>query len=351
MNIKPLADYKEQLSELTNHLSSPSLLNDSTKFKLLSQEISDLTKLIGFIEDKEKYNNELKGIEELLSSTDIDIQDMANLEYTIVQDRIKTIDQNISELLIAKDPNDKRNALIEIRAGTGGEEAALFASDLYRMYSKYCEKKNWKLQILNSSRSNNGGFKEIIALIEGLNAYGTLKFESGVHRVQRIPITESSGRIHTSAVSVVVLAEVDDVNIEINSNDLRIDVYRSGGPGGQSVNTTDSAVRITHIPSGIVVTCQDGKSQLKNKAQALSILKSKLFDIEKAKKSESQSDIRNEAIKGGDRSAKIRTYNYQQSRITDHRIKQSWFNFTEIMNGEITPIIIAVHETLGTNDI
>jgi peptide chain release factor 1 len=351
MNIKSLAEYKTRLDELSNQLSSPSLLSDQTKFKSISQEATEIQKLIDLLTEKDHLEKQKNELSLLLSSEDDEISMMANEEENSIKERLLQIECAISEILIASDPNDKRNAIVEIRAGTGGEEASLFASDLFRMYSRYAENRNWKLQILNSSRSNNGGFKEIIFTIEGLNAYGSLKYESGVHRVQRIPATESAGRIHTSAVSVVVLPEVDDVNIEINTNDIRIDVYRSGGPGGQSVNTTDSAVRITHFPTGIVVTCQDGKSQLKNKAQALTILKSKLFEMEQEKLAQSQSDVRKSAIKSGDRSAKIRTYNYPQSRITDHRIKQSWYNFEKIMDGELSDIIISINKMLNTNDL
>lgn len=351
MNIKSLEDYKSKLEELSSLLSSPELFNNPSKFKTLSQESSELQKIINLIEQKEKLESQSLELNELLSSTDEELKNLASDEKINIDLNLSKINKEISELLISKDPNDKRNAIIEIRAGTGGEEASLFASNLFRMYSRYCEKKNWEVKILNTSRSNNGGYKEIIFLIEGYNSFGNLKYEGGVHRVQRIPSTESSGRIHTSAVSVVVLAEVDDINVEINTNDLRIDVYRSGGPGGQSVNTTDSAVRITHIPTGLVVTCQDGKSQLKNKERALSILKSKLYELEQLKLSDSQSDLRNESINGGDRSAKIRTYNYQQSRITDHRIKKSWYNFNEIMDGELSDIIISLNETLNQNEI
>lgn len=351
MNIKSLQEYKLKLDELSNQLSSPALLSDPAKFKSISQEATEVQKLIDLVQEKDNLEAQKNELSTLLSSEDPEMSSMAIEEEKNISERLVQIDTDISEILIATDPNDKRNAIVEIRAGTGGEEAALFAADLFRMYSRYCENRNWKVQILNSSRSNNGGFKEIIFTIEGLNAFGSLKYESGVHRVQRIPATESAGRIHTSAVSVVVLAEVDDVNIEINPNDLRIDVYRSGGPGGQSVNTTDSAVRITHLPTGLVVTCQDGKSQLKNKAQALTILKSKLYEIEQEKLAQSQSDVRKNAIKSGDRSAKIRTYNYPQSRITDHRIKQSWYNFEKIMDGELSEIIISVNKELNTNDL
>ncbi|MBP9758105.1 peptide chain release factor 1 [Candidatus Dojkabacteria bacterium] len=351
MNIKSLEVYKSKLAELTTLLSSPDLINTHVNFKSLSQESSELQKLISLIEDHKRLELQQMELTELLSSTDEEMSKLASEEKTDIETKLTIINKEIAEILIAKDPNDKRNAIVEIRAGTGGEEAALFAADLFRMYSRYCEKKNWTFKLLNSSRSNNGGYKEIIFHIEGLNAFGNLKYEGGVHRVQRIPTTESSGRIHTSAVSVVVLAEVDDINIEINANDLRIDVYRSGGPGGQSVNTTDSAVRITHIPTNIVVTCQDGKSQLKNKERALSILKSKIYELEQTKQSDSQSNLRNESINGGDRSAKIRTYNFQQSRITDHRIKKSWYNFNEIMDGELSDIIISLNEVLNQNEI
>jgi peptide chain release factor 1 len=270
---------------------------------------------------------------------------------TTNQSELKVLEKELSALLTEIDPNDKRNAILEIRAGTGGEEAALFAGELYRMYLKYAEKMGWQTEQLNLSEAEQGGIKEVICNIKGREVFGSLKYESGVHRVQRVPATESSGRIHTSSASVVILPEVEDFEVEISSDDLKIDVFRAGGPGGQGVNTTDSAVRITHIPSGIIVSCQDERSQLKNKHRAMTILKSRLYDLELTKKNKNISEQRKNTIRTGDRSEKIRTYNFPQSRVTDHRIKISWFNLSEILSGEIGPMIATIKEKMLSGDV
>jgi len=267
------------------------------------------------------------------------------------QSELKLLEKELSALLTEIDPNDKRNAILEIRAGTGGEEAALFAGELYRMYLKYAEKMGWQTEQMNLSEAEQGGIKEVICNIKGREVFGSLKYESGVHRVQRVPATESSGRIHTSSASVVILPEVEDFEVEISNDDLKIDVFRAGGPGGQGVNTTDSAVRITHIPSGIIVSCQDERSQLKNKHRAMTILKSRLYDLELSKKNKDISEQRKNTIRTGDRSEKIRTYNFPQSRVTDHRIKISWFNLSEILSGEIGPMIATIREKMLSGDV
>lgn len=331
----------EEFKNLEKNLQDPKIINDPHLLQETSQKHAELMPVVEQLKLQEKYKREIKELNTLLETekdeemTSFYTEEIANLESALQE-----TDKELKELLKETDPNDKRNAILEIRAGTGGEEAALFAADLFRMYTRFAEANNWAVQILNSNSTGNGGFKEIIFRIQGHNVYGALKWESGVHRVQRIPATESSGRIHTSAASVVVLPEVDDVpDVEVKDNEIKIDVYRATGPGGQSVNTTDSAVRITHLPTGIVVTCQDEKSQHKNKARALSVLKSKLYQIEQEKIAEKTDSKRKAAIKTGDRSAKIRTYNYPQSRVTDHRIKQSWHNLTEILDGNLDEII------------
>jgi peptide chain release factor 1 len=264
---------------------------------------------------------------------------IAREELFELKQKREQLEEDIKHLLIPKDPNDAKNAIVEIRAGTGGDEAAIFAGDLFRLYNRFCEINHFKVDIMNSNPSERGGFKEIIFSVSGEDAYGKLKFESGVHRVQRVPETETQGRIHTSAASVVILAEAEDVDVEINQNDLRVDVFRSSGPGGQSVNTTDSAVRITHIPTGIVVTCQDEKSQLKNKNKALKVLKARLLDKAMQEQSENISSQRRIMVAGGDRSAKIRTYNYPQGRVTDHRVNFTLYKLDKILEGEIDEFI------------
>ena len=341
---KVINEYEETLEQL----SSPDIAKDLTKFKQLAIVQRDLSETYEKAKQYLKLINDINQTKEVLTNE----KSAENKEFyqkylTEGQAELAGLEKEISALLSPKDPNDNRNVIIEIRAGTGGEEAALFAADLYRMYLRFAEKMHWQAEQYSSSRSDNGGFKEVIFTIKGRNAYGLLRSENGVHRVQRIPATEAAGRIHTSAASVVVLPEVRDVEVTINEKDLRIDVYRSSGPGGQSVNTTDSAVRITHIPTGIVVSCQDEKSQLKNKHRALEILKSRLFDLEQEKKRSEESAERMASIKGGDRSAKIKTYNYPQNRVTDHRIKLSWYKLDSIMNGELEEMLATTKTKLA----
>lgn len=330
----------EEYTSLSDKLSDPNVINNQEEFKRISVRHSKLTPVYEKAVEYEKLSQDITDAKELLEiEEDADMKEFYTSEINQNEEKLEALTEEITDLLNPANEDDDRNAIVEIRAGTGGEEAALFASDLYRMYLRYAEANGWKIETLSTNQTGNGGYKEIIFQLSGDNAYGELKFESGVHRVQRVPATESSGRIHTSAVSVVVLPEVDDVEVDIKDEDLRIDVYRSSGPGGQSVNTTDSAVRITHIPTGIVVSCQDEKSQHKNKARALSVLKSRLYEMEREKQAEEESEMRQSSIKGGDRSAKIRTYNYPQSRVTDHRIKISWHNLTDILNGDLKTII------------
>jgi peptide chain release factor 1 len=336
-------DIVNKYEEINRQLSSPDTYKDSNLLKDLSKEEFTLKDAYEVAKSIIALTNEKTSADEFIQmSSDNKEKQYYQEESDKITESLKLKNEELNQLTTEKDPNDDRNIILEIRAGTGGEEASLFAGDLLRMYLRYFESKNWTVEQYNISRSSSDGIKEVTFSIKGKSVYKYMKYESGVHRVQRIPTTEAAGRIHTSTASVVVLPEVEDVEIVINDEDLRIDVFRSGGPGGQSVNTTDSAVRITHIPTGIVVSCQDEKSQLKNKHRAMIVLKSRLFELELQKKQDQASDLRRTAISGGDRSAKIRTYNFPQNRLTDHRIKMSWYNLAEILEGNIEIINDAV---------
>lgn len=326
--------------ELTEELVKPEILSDQQKFGKLAREQNELNHVINFYDQLSDLVHQIEEDQKIIESNeDEDLVEIASEEIENLNVKRQEMEEELKHLLIPKDPNDSKNAIIEIRAGTGGDEAAIFAGDLYRMYTKYCERNSLKIENLSSNISERGGFKEIIFNVSGENPYGTLKYESGVHRVQRVPNTETQGRIHTSAASVVILPEVEDVEIEINQNDLRVDVYRSSGPGGQSVNTTDSAVRITHVPTGIVVTCQDEKSQLKNKNKAFKVLKARLFDKAQSEQNASITSKRRDMVAGGDRSAKIRTYNFPQGRVTDHRINLTLYRLDKVLEGELDNFI------------
>ena len=314
---------------------------DFSDYAKLSKEYSNLKPLVEKIKEYKKLNQELIGVDEIIDSGDEDLKKEALEEKSILNEKILSINEELKFMLIPKDESDEKNAIIEIRAGTGGEEAALFASDLLRMYTKYSEIKSWNTEIMDLSETDHDGVKEVILKISGNNVFGDLKFESGTHRVQRVPLTESGGRIHTSAATVAVLPEASDVDVEILEKDLRIDIFRSSGPGGQSVNTTDSAVRITHIPSGVVAQCQDEKSQHKNKAKALTVLRSRIFENERLKKESERALERKSQVGSGDRSERIRTYNFPQGRVTDHRISLTLYKLEQILNGE------ALHEIMS----
>ena len=331
----PFINRYENINKL---LSSPDITNDIKKMTELSKEQSEIEPIV---EKAKEYLNVLESIKENRSLLeDSELGELAKEELKELEPKKEKLEEEIKYLLIPKDPNDDKDVYLEIRAGTGGEEAALFASDLFKAYLRYAESKGWKVEIVSSSESDSGGYKEIIAKIKGQGAYSRLKYEAGTHRVQRVPTTESQGRIHTSAVTVAVMPEVDDVDVEINPNDLKIDVYRSSGHGGQSVNTTDSAVRITHIPTGIVVAMQDEKSQHKNKDKALKILKARIYEKMMREQQEALSSERKAQVGSGDRSERIRTYNYPQNRITDHRIGLTLYKLEEIMqNGDLDQII------------
>lgn len=337
-----LDSLEKRFEEVNRRLSAPDIINDQDSFKKLCKESSDLSEIV---EEYRKYKSAKATIaecKEILQGGDKELAELAKAELADSEESIEEISERLKVLLLPKDPNDEKNVIIEIRGGTGGEEAALFAADLFRMYSMYAESKNWKTEILSSNPTDIGGFKEVTFSVNGEGAYSRLKFESGVHRVQRVPTTESQGRIQTSAATVAVLPEVEEVEVDINPNDLRIDVFRAGGPGGQCVNTTDSAVRITHLPTGIVVSCQDEKSQFKNKDKAMKILRSRIFEVMEAERNSQIADARKSQIGSGDRSERIRTYNFPQSRVTDHRINLTLYKLEQILNGAIDELIDAL---------
>ena len=333
MDAQKLNDILENFSNLEEKLNNLNSDNFSDYAKL-SKEYSDLKPLIDRINQLFKCEKEIKDLDELLISEDEEIKAEAINEKNILLEKKQKIEEEIKVLLIPKDISDEKNAIVEIRAGTGGEEAALFASDLFRMYLKFSELHNWKCEVMDISETDHDGIKEVILNISGESVFGTLKFESGTHRVQRVPETESGGRIHTSAATVAVLPEASDIDVDVLEKDLRIDIFRSSGPGGQSVNTTDSAVRITHIPTGVVSQCQDEKSQHKNKAKALKVLRSRIYELERQKKDEERALSRKSQVGSGDRSERIRTYNFPQGRVTDHRINLTLYKLDKILMGE-----------------
>jgi peptide chain release factor 1 len=331
-------------AELSELMSSPEVLADPQRLTKLAREHNELQEVLLLYKKYSAIEKQIDDEREVIEADeDADLVELAQAELDDLETELESLEEEIKFQLIPKDPNDGKNAIVEIRAGTGGDEAGIFAGDLYRMYTRYCEINGLKTEVMNSNHAERGGFKEIIFNVLGDEAFGRLKFESGVHRVQRVPDTETQGRIHTSAASVVILPEAEDVEIDISANDLRIDVYRSSGPGGQSVNTTDSAVRITHIPTGMVVTCQDEKSQLKNKNKALKVLKARLYDQAMREKNSAIASQRKTMVGGGDRSAKIRTYNYPQGRVTDHRINLTLYKLDRIMEGDLDELIEALH--------
>ncbi len=327
--------------ELSHLLSQPAVVQRQEEYQRLAKEFADIERTVGLFRDYRKILRELEENKKLLKEPDEEIRKLAKDEIAQLQERKGAVEHALMLSLLPKDPNDERNIFLEIRAGTGGEEAALFAADLFRMYARYAELRNWKIDIISQHETGVGGLKEIIALVEGRGAYSQMKYEGGVHRVQRVPSTESQGRIHTSAVTVAVLPEAKEIEVDIDPGDLRIDVYRSSGPGGQSVNTTDSAVRVTHIPTGLVVTCQDEKSQHKNKAKALKVLRSKLLEQQRMEQQMEISEKRRSMVGTGDRSERIRTYNFPQNRVTDHRIGLTLYKLAEIMEGNIQELIDA----------
>lgn len=335
--LRKLAAVDNRYDELTQKLSEPAIIGNPSTLQKLSKEHSDLRDLVEALREHRQLSQRIDEAREL--SRDPEMREMARQEETEVTAAQEILEQRMKLLLLPKDPNDDRSILVEIRAGTGGEEAALFAADLFRMYSRFAERRGWRVDIVSMSQAQAGGIKEVVANLEARGAYSFLKYESGVHRVQRVPATETQGRIHTSTATVAVLPELDDVEVHIDAKDLKIDVMRSGGPGGQSVNTTDSAVRIHHLPSGLLVHCQQEKSQHKNKAMAMKLLRTKLYEIELEKQSTAERDARRSQIGSGDRSEKIRTYNYPQDRMTDHRIGLTRHNLEGMMDGDLDSVI------------
>ena len=338
---------KAEYAQIAQELNMPSMLLDMQKMTQLSKKQAELNEIIEKIEELEFLENNMRENAEIINSEsegDEEIKQLAMDENISLAEKKRMLEKTLETFLLPKDPNDEKNVIIEIRAGAGGDESALFAVNLFRMYSRYAEKNHWQVAILNSHQNGVGGFKEVVFEINGTNVYSKMKYESGVHRVQRIPETEKNGRIHTSTATVAILPEAEEFDFKIEEKDIRIDTFCSSGPGGQSVNTTKSAVRVTYLPTGIIVSCQDEKSQLKNKDKAMKVLRSRLLQVAEEKRNKELGDRRKSQIGTGDRSEKIRTYNFPQDRITDHRIKQNWSNLATILEGNIEPIISALQE-------
>lgn len=346
--IEKLPGYKEQLVALDERLSTGEVMSNMKLYKELMMERSHLAPIVEKLEEMKEITDQIEDSKELLKSEeDPDMLEMAKEELQELEERLAKAEKECKVLLIPPDPLEGKNIIMEIRAGTGGDEAALFVADVFRMYTHYAEKMKWKMEIMNANETGIGGYKEIVASISGKDVFGSMRYESGVHRVQRVPETESGGRIHTSAITVAVLPEAEETDIEINEKDLKIDVMRAGGPGGQCVNTTDSAVRITHLPTGIVVIQQDEKSQLKNKNKAMRVLRARLYEMEEAKKAKERSDARKSMVGSGDRSERIRTYNFPQNRVTDHRINLTSYNLEGVINGDLDEFIEALKISAG----
>ncbi len=335
-----LEDIIVRFDEIVKELNDPNIVNDQPRFKKLMKEQNDLAPIV---DAYKAYKQAKQDVEDSLAildaESDEEMRELAKEELNDAKNRIEELEQQMKILLLPKDENDDKNVVVEIRGGAGGDEAALFAAELYRMYSMYAEKKRWKTDMISLNENGLGGFKEVTFMINGQGAYSKLKYESGTHRVQRIPVTESGGRIHTSTATVAIMPEAEDVDVELNMNDCKFDVFRASGNGGQCVNTTDSAVRLTHLPTGIVISCQDEKSQLKNKDKALKVLRSKLYELELEKKQAEEAALRRSQVGTGDRSEKIRTYNFPQGRVTDHRIKLTTHRLEQVLDGEIDELI------------
>ena len=336
----------EKYEELSLKVSDPDIINNQPLWQKHIKEMGEMEPIVNKYREYKKAKESIAEAKEMLEMGDEELKELAKMELSELEDKIPAMEDELKVLLLPKDPNDEKNVILEIRAGTGGEEAALFAQDLLRMYLRYAERRGWKAEIMDANDTGISGIKEASVLIKGKGAYSRMKFESGTHRVQRVPETENSGRIHTSAATVAVLPEVDDVEVEINPNDVRVDVYRSSGNGGQCVNTTDSAVRLTHIPTGLVVTCQDEKSQIKNKDKAFKVLRSRLYDMKLQEQNAEISAERRSQVGSGDRSERIRTYNFPQGRVTDHRIGMTIYKLDSFLDGEIDEIV----DGLITND-
>ena len=338
-----LEDLLQRYEEIQNELSDPNVVNDQARFRKLMKEQNDLADIVA---EYKRYKQTKQDIEDSLlmldEESDEEMRELAKDELAEAKERLEECEQNLKILLIPKDPNDEKNVIVEIRAGAGGDEAALFAAELYRMYSKYSESFRWKVELISINENGIGGFKEAVFMVNGQGAYSKLKYESGVHRVQRVPVTESGGRIHTSTATVAIMPEAEEVDVELNMSDCKFDVFRASGNGGQCVNTTDSAVRLTHIPTGIVISCQDEKSQLKNRDKALKVLRAKLYELKLQEAHDAEAEARRSQVGTGDRSEKIRTYNFPDGRVTDHRIKLTTHRLNEILNGDLTEVVDAL---------
>lgn len=335
-----LEDLLIRYEEVMGELQEPDVANDTNRFRKLMKEQSDLTPIVEAYREYKKCKQDAEdSVTMLEEESDEEMRDMFKEELNAAKSRIEELEQEMKILLLPKDPNDDKNVFVEIRAGAGGDEAALFAAEIYRMLAHYAESKRWKVEMISANENGIGGFKEAVFMIAGQGAYSKLKYESGVHRVQRVPETESGGRIHTSTITVAIMPEVEDVEVEIDMNDCKFDVFRASGNGGQCVNTTDSAVRLTHIPTGIVISCQDEKSQLKNKDKALKVLRARLYELEQEKKHDAEAEARRSQVGTGDRSEKIRTYNFPQGRVTDHRIKLTLHKLDSVLNGDLDELI------------